>query len=361
MLNFLIAFFSIVFLAILHEFSHFIVGKKFGVEIEEFGIGYPPRLIGKKIGNTIYSLNLLPFGAFVKMPGEIGEGKNERSFSKKPVSKRILIALAGVFSFWIISAIIFSILFCFGNPVAISDEENSNLISPKVQIVAVAPNSPAEKAKLKIGDIIIKIQNSKSKIENVNKVKEVQEFTKLHLGEEIILTIERGKEIFEVRLVPRTSPPEGEGPIGIVLNRVAIKKYPLHLAIWQGINYTLNSTLAIIEGYFLAIKNIFSGKPSGIEVRGTIGIFQMASEFVQLGFIYFFNFLALLSIYLAILNALPIPAFDGGKVLFLGIEAVRKKPISHKTEEKITTLFFILLIFFAFFVTIKDIFRIIHQ
>lgn len=357
MVNFLIIFFALIFLVVLHEFSHFWTARRFGVEVEEFGIGYPPRLFGKKIGKTIYSINLLPFGAFVKMKGEMESEKDKGSFSALPVSKRILIALAGVISFWIISAIIFSFLFFLGNQVAISDEEDDNLISPKVQIAGIAKNSPAENAGLKIGDVIVRIQSSDFEIQKVTKVKEIQEFTRAHLGEELILTIERGKETFEVKVIPRENPPPGEGPMGVILARTAIKKYPIHLAIWEGTTYTFKSTLSIIEGYFLALKNVFAGKPSGVEVVGPVGIFQMAFHFMQLGVIYFLNFLAILSIYLAILNALPIPAFDGGKVLFLVVEAIRKRPISQEIEQKITAFFFILLIIFAFFVTIKDIQR----
>jgi regulator of sigma E protease len=358
MLNFLIAIFSIVFLAILHEFSHFIVAKKSGVFVEEFGIGYPPRIFGKKFGETIYSINLLPFGAFVKLSGELERTQDKRSFSAQPIFKRFLIAFAGVLSFWIISAIIFSILFYFGNPVAISDEEDSLLVSPKVQIAGISPNSPAEKAGLVIGDTIkeFKVKDSNFKIE---KVKELQELTQKYKGEKIILTIERGKEIFEVEIIPRVSPPEGEGPMGLVLVRTAIKKYPWSKAIWQGISTTGDLTFNIILGYFQAIKNVFKGLPSGVQMMGPVGIFHLTIQASRLGLSYFLNFLALISIYLAIFNVLPIPAVDGGKILFLTIEAIKKKPISQETEQKITAFCFGILILMAIFISIKDITRIL--
>lgn len=365
MINFLIVFFSLFFLLVLHEFSHFLTAKRFGVKVEEFGIGYPPRLFGKKLGETIYSINLLPFGAFVRMVDKVEGETEKRGYLNQPVGKRLLIALAGVLSFWIISAIIFSILFIFGNPVAISDETISNLTSPKVQIIEITKNSPAQNVGLIIGDIIkkIKIQDCQPESQlcekETHKVKEVQEFIKANLGKEIILTIERGKETFDVTLVPRISYPQGEGPIGVSLARITIEKYPIHLAIGKGLVQTFNLTFHIIQGYFIAIKNIFSGVPSGLEIRGPVGIFQIAFQILQLGFIYFFNFLGLLSIYLAILNVLPIPAFDGGKCLFLAIEIARKKPIAPETEQKITAFFFTLLIIFASFVMIKDILRLL--
>jgi regulator of sigma E protease len=190
-------------------------------------------------------------------------------------------------------------------------------------------------------------------------VKELQEFTNLHKGEKIILKIERGKEIFEVEVIPRVSPPEGEGPIGLALVRTAIEKYPWQKAIWRGISTTGELSLKIVLGYFQAIKNVFKGLPSGVQMMGPVGIFHLTIQAAQFGLSYFLNFIALISIYLAIFNILPIPAVDGGKLLFLGIEAVRKRPVSQETEQKITAFCFGLLILIAIFVTIKDIARIL--
>jgi regulator of sigma E protease len=121
-LTIFITFFSLIGLITLHELGHFLFAKKFGVKVEEFGIGYPPRLFGKKIGETVYSLNLLPFGAFIRLPGETEESDDAQSFSKQPIKKRVLIVLGGVLAFWVIAAIIFSIVFSLGAPVAVEDE-----------------------------------------------------------------------------------------------------------------------------------------------------------------------------------------------------------------------------------------------
>jgi regulator of sigma E protease len=353
MLNFLLVFFSLFFLIILHEFSHFLAAKKSGVFVEEFGIGYPPRIFGKKIGETLYSLNLLPFGAFVKLEGKIGD----KGFSGQPLSKRIIIVLAGVISFWVISSLIFIFLFKIGMPIAISDEEFSS--TAKVQIVEVAKNSPAEIAGLKVGDVIkeFKIQGSKYKIE---KVKELQDLTQKYKGEKVVLTIERGKEIFEVEITPRINPPRGEGPMGIVLARMDIKKYPLLKSIFEGIKMTGGLTFAIIKQYFLAIENSFKGIPTGVEMTGPVGIFNIMYQTSKIGRIYFFNLLATISIYLAIFNVLPIPALDGGKLLFLAIEGIRKKAVSPETEKKVTAFFFGILVILAILVTIKDIKQLLY-
>ena len=360
-LTIIIAFVSLIGLIIAHELGHFMFAKKFGVKVEEFGVGYPPRLFGKKIGETVYSLNLLPFGAFVKIYGEEGEKSSvslsepeeeKRSFQNKPIYQRMLIILGGVISFWIISIVLLSFVMALGAPTAISDTDNGNLKDVKVQIAAVSLDSPADKSGIKPGDAIISVNELK-----IDKVVEIQEFTQSHKGEEILLTIERGKEIFNVSLVPRVNPPEGEGAIGVSLVRTAMKSYPWWQAIWQGISATFNLTIGVVQGWEKAITNAIEGTPSGVQVMGPIGIFSLFNQSSQLGVNYFLQFIALISVYLALFNILPIPALDGGKLLFLTIEAVRKKPVSLRLEQKITAVFFTLLIMMMVWATIKDITR----
>lgn len=353
----IIAFISLIGLVVLHELGHFILAKKFGVRVDEFGIGFPPRLFGKKIGGTIYSLNLLPFGAFVRIYGEEGEGQGHDSFNNKKLWQRALIIGGGVISFWLISAVLLSTVMVLGAPSIISDDETGNFRNVKVQIVGVAPDSPAEKAGLKIGDAIIKLNTQIAAGTSIDKVKEIQDIIEANKGKEISLTVQRNTDVFEVLLVPRTLPPAGEGAMGVALVRTALKSYPWWQAPVKGISSTFNLTLAVIEGWTQAIKNISQGQPSGVQVMGPIGIFSFMSQVGQLGDSYFLQFIALISIYIALFNALPIPSFDGGKLLFLTIEAVRKKPVPVKIEQSITLAFFGLLILMMVWVTIKDIMR----
>lgn len=382
-LTIIIVFISLIGLIILHELGHFVVAKRFGVKVEEFGIFLPPRLIGKKIGETVYSLNLLPFGAFVKIYGEEG-GVDEasphlssrstvedgRSFSGKPIWQRVLIVIGGVVVFWIIAAILLSIVMGLGAQTAVSDQENGRLVDPKIQIVAVAPNSPAEEAGINPGDTIKKflIFSPATNFENQNlggqdfqfpidKVKELQALTEQYKGQEVTLTIERRKEIFDVSLTPRVKPPEGEGAMGVVLVRTALKSYPWYQAPIKGAQASIKLTGAIIMGLAEVLGSLVLGKglPPGAQLMGPVGIGTLMTQFAQMGINYYLHFIALISIYLAIFNILPIPALDGGKLLFLGIEAVRRKPVSFKIEQKITVFFFTLLITLLIWVTIKDI------
>lgn len=340
----------------MHELGHFVLARRFGVKVEEFGVGLPPRLFGKKIGETIYSLNLLPFGAFVKILGEEKKEEGERSFSQKPIWQRALIVLGGVISFWLVAVILLSVIMGLGAPAAISDEENSGLKNPRVQIVQIMPGSPAERAGIKEGDAIKQLTINGEQLK-INKVKEVQEIAEENKGKEIVLTIERGKDVFDVSLVPRVQLPPGEGAMGVALIRTAIKSYPWYQAPWQGIRAAGNLTVMIVEGWGYALANVVKGQPSGAQLMGPVGIFSLFNQVSRLGAVYFLQFIAVISVYLALFNILPIPAVDGGKLLFLAIEAARKKPVAQKTEQRITAVFFALLLGLMVLVTIKDVMR----
>ncbi len=357
MITVIIAIVSLILLIFFHELGHFLLAKKFGVKVEEFGFGYPPRIWGKKIGETLYSLNLLPFGGFVKIYGQEKRIEEPRSFTVKPYWQKALIIAGGVISFWIIAAILLSIVMALGSPTII-DDSAEGVVDPKVQIIGVAENSPAQEAGLETGDII-----RGSEINGfltIDKVKEVKDLVKNYKGEEVTLEIQRGGNNFEVSLTPRVSPPEEEGAMGIALVRTGLDSYPWYESIWRGVLATGSLTWRIIEGWGILLVNLFRGEgvPTGMEVTGIVGIFQLFSRVGGLGVSYFLNFVAVLTVHLAIINILPIPALDGGWLLFLTIEKIRKKPLNAKVVEKISGIFFILLILLMVFITIRDIIRI---
>lgn len=358
-LTILIAFASLIGLIVLHEFGHFIWAKHFGVKVEEFGIGIPPRIFGRKIGETIYSLNLLPIGAFVRLYGEEENIKNPRSFTGKPIWQRALIIAGGVVTFWIVAFILLTVIAGkWGLPTAVEDDASHGLIDSKVQIIKVLPESPAEQAGLEMGDIIKQLTINNYQL-SIDKVKQVQEFTEINKGKEVILTVQRGKEVFETSLVPRISPPEEEGPIGIGLARIANKTYSWYEAPVQGAIVTATTTIAIPYVLGGILWKAIKGKPikEKVELRGPVGIGEMMSRAAEQGISHFLYFLAMISIFLAVFNILPIPVVDGGKLLFLGIEKVRGKPINEKFEQNISAVFFFLLITLMIWVTIKDIAR----
>lgn len=347
---FLIAFFSLIGLVVLHELGHFLAAKKFGVKVEEFGIGLPPRLFGKKVGETLYSLNLLPLGAFVRLTGEEGSSSDPRSFGAKSLLQRALIIGAGVIAFWIISFFIFAgLALTTGIPAGVSDDITEGVLDPRVRVLAIAPNSPAGDAGLLPGDTV----------QDFEKVGEFQSFINQHKGEEIVLNIVRAKQALSILVTPRAEPPAGEGPLGIQLVRTGNLQYSWYEAPVAAFQKTIGLTLDIVQGLLGTIAALFGGKglPEGVGVVGPIGIVDLLRNSFAFGISHFLSFLATLSIYLAIFNALPIPAVDGGRLLFLALEGIRKKTLGERVEQRVNAFFFVLLITFMIWVTIKDITR----
>lgn len=345
-LTILVAFISLIGLMVIHEFGHFILAKKFGTKVEEFGVGYPPRVLGKKFGETIYSLNLIPFGAFVKVYGEEGGIEDYHSFSGKPMWQRFSIVLGGVVSFWIVAVIILTAVSgIWGLPTEVSDEQSA--VSPRVHIAQIAVLSPAQSAGLKVGDIIVGFE----------RVGEVREFVDSNKGKEIILIVKRGKEILEKKLIPRISPPENEGPLGVGLVRSGLIIYPWYEAPLRGVTATYDLTANVVSGWAMGVKSMLglTKLPDGVklELMGPLGIFNLLGEYFEMGINYFLFLVALIAVALALANILPIPSLDGGKLIFLAIEAIRRKPINHKVEQRITSVFFVLLIILMIFVTVK--------
>lgn len=347
---FLLAFFSLIGLVVLHELGHFLAAKKFGVKVEEFGIGLPPRLFGKKIGETLYSLNLLPLGAFVRLTGEEESSNDPRSFAAKSLLQRSLIVGAGVAAFWVISFCIFAgLAFTTGIPTGVSDETTDGVLNPRVRILGIAPGSPAKAAGLLPGDTV----------QDFEKVGEFQSFISDHKGEEVVLNIIRGSQVLSIPVTPRAEPPVGEGPLGIQLVRTGNMQYSWYEAPVVALQKTIGLTRDIVQGLLGTLTGVLGGKglPEGVGVVGPIGIVDLLRNSFAFGISHFLSFLATLSIYLAIFNALPIPAVDGGRLFFLGLEAFRKKPLRGAVEQRINALFFVLLITFMIWVTIKDITR----
>jgi len=365
-LTVLIAFLSIIGLLVLHEFGHFIVAKKFGIKVEEFGVGYPPRLFGKKIGETIYSINLLPFGAFVRVPQVDGEETSMEevvSFEKKPIGQKVMVLLGGVVSFWIIAAILFSVVFYLGAPQAISDEEAGNLVNVKVQVLSVSADSPAQGAGIRAGDAIKEMKVFSNGVEEkvaIEKINQVQDFTEKHKGENVVLTIQRGSKTFEASMVPRVSPPKDDGSMGVALARTTDRHYSLWQSPVKGIEATINMTYAVVNGWGSIISGLVQGKgmPRGVQLVGPIGIGSLVTQAAQVGFTYFLQFIGMIAVYLAVFNILPIPSLDGGRLLFLAIEKIKGSPVNPKIEQNITAVVFGILILLMIWVTIKDIIRI---
>lgn len=363
-LTIIIVIISLVLLMSLHEMGHFLLAKKFGITVEEFGIGYPPKIWGKKVRGTVYSLNWLPLGAFVKILGEDNtEDKKQGSFASKSLWQRALVLFGGVASFWIIAFLIITLLAGIsGVPTAVPDSFNgAGKETPKVQVFSVAKNSPAEFSGLKIGDIIkgMSVKESEEEIET-NKVEEIQNFISVHRGEEITFYIQRGEKRLEAISTPRVDPPKGEGALGVALVRAANMSVAWYKSPWVGLKITALQTKDIpIQWYEIIKKKINKTPTPDVQLVGPVGLGQIMTQALGQGAGNYLMFVAVIAIYLAFFNLLPIPALDGGRLLFIAIEAVRRKPVNQKTEQKITAVFFTALVIMALVFTFQDIRRLL--
>jgi len=363
----------IIFLLILglmvfvHECGHFFTARKLGVKCDEFGFGFPPRIFGwKKVkgkrkffwGNaevesddTIYSINWIPLGGFVKIKGEDGEGKDEKdSFAHQKIWKRAAILSAGVIMNVVLCAVLLMFAYGLGAPQAIDDNDLSvKAQDVKIQIVSVLDKTPAAEAGIMMGDVLISIDN-----QQITKVKDVQTYIAGKAGQDITVQYERLGVTKTATLKPTILKETGLAGIGVALSKTGIVSYPWYEAIWLGLKGTYLMFIQIIVGLAMVIKNAVIHQPLGVDVAGPVGIAVLTGRVARMGFVYILQFTALLSLNLAIINFLPIPALDGGRVLFLIIEKIRRRPINQRVEQVIHTVGFALLMLLVVIVTGGD-------
>ncbi len=343
-------------LIFVHEFGHFIVAKKAGMKVEEFGFGFPPRLWGIKKGGTVYSINWIPFGGFVKIFGEDGQGKKDRkSFASAKARTRVAVVVAGVTMNFLLAVVLLSVGNAVGLRVGLIDEVQTRQAKDvKVQIIQVAASSPAEKAGLMVLDEILgfRVEGKETPIKNAE---EVQDFISQNKGQEITIVLRSGNQQKEKTLTPRTNPPAGEGALGISLAMTGVVKYPWYQAIGRGATDSVSALQVTAMGYAGIIKSLFTTGKTGAELSGPIGIAVITGQAARLGFTYLMQFVAIISINLVVLNVIPFPALDGGRLLFIVIEKIKGKPVSQKIENAVNALGFALLILLMVYVTTKDV------
>ncbi len=352
----------IIFLLVLgvlvffHELGHFIAARKEGVAVEEFGFGFPPRIFGFQRGETIYSLNLIPLGGFVKIRGEDGEGRDDpKSFASKSIFSRFKMLFAGVAANILLTVFLFSVIFFIGAPVVLDENASSGKITDtRVMIVDVSASSPAYSAGIKSGDTVLSLKDASGSVLEVKTAKDIQGLTEKNRGKEIVFTVKRGSEILELKTSVRESFPEGQGPTGISLAEVGTVSYPWYEAIWQGIKRTFEVAVFVILAFFGLLKGLIVSGTAGGQLTGPVGIAVLTGEAARLGFSYILQFTALLSINLAIINFLPFPALDGGRILFLAIEKIKGRPVGRELESAVHTAGFMILILLMVVITFRD-------
>ncbi len=368
---------AIAFLALLilsHELGHFCAAKILGIKVDEFGIGFPPRLFSKKIGETEYSLNLLPFGGFVRIHGmqageepavspkttrevvytettelvtdEGGETTwqeeqsttvvetgiddlSSRGFADQSLFRKALVILAGVVMNFFIGWLALSLMFSVG-------------VTGGVVIGEIVPGGPADQAGFEVGDTI----------KGFDSVESFIAFEDQNLGQVVKINDK------EVEL--RANPPENEGPLGISVTLSTVPQYPWGESVWLGLKTALRTVAVIFSTIGALLWGVLSGNLESLQVSlqvaGPVGVFNIMREAVQLGFPHLMQLLGFISINLTVLNILPLPALDGGKLCFLILQRIwGVKIFNSKVEMIVNIAGFALLFTLMVVVTIRDI------
>lgn len=365
-------------LVFVHELGHFLTARRLGVKSEEFGFGFPPRVFGiKKINgrrrlfwgsqpieeikseDTVYSLNWIPLGGFVKIKGEDGpvsdpcKPQEPDSFCGRKIWQRAIILSAGVAMNVVLCVISLSVAFMIGAPQIIDNSlSGAKITNQAIQVISVLSDSPAQKAGIMLGDIIENIDGQK-----FSTISAIQDYIKVKTGQKVDVSIKRFSEERKFIIEPVVLAETKSVGLGVGLVNSGIVAYPWPKAIWLGVKATGQLAVRIIEAFAIVIKNIFVGKPLGVDIAGPVGIAVMTGQVARLGFVYILQFIALLSLNLAIINFLPFPALDGGRVLFLIIEKIRGRAVNQKIEQWAHSAGFALLMILIIVVTSRDILK----
>jgi len=371
-------------LVLVHECGHFFVARACGVKAEEFGLGFPPRAFGwyknrsgkwrLVFGNrgadslaaseqaevppgpraTIYSLNWLPLGGFVKIKGENGEGENERdSFAAQSIGRRILILTAGVVMNVVLAWLVLSVGYIIGLPQSTDTlDASARLTDSQVIVDQVLPDSVAAHAGLQAGDAILRVNGAP-----VTTEQGLQDTMAASGGKQAQLTVKRGGQEQTISVVPVASA-GGRAVIGVAIFSTGLVSYPFFIAFWEGAKTTVWILGQIFVAFYTLLLSLFHGANVSDQFAGPVGIANITGQAARLGFTYLLQFLALLSLNLAVLNILPFPALDGGRILFLAIEKIKGRPVRRELETLIHNIGFLLLLALVAFVTYRDIIKI---
>ncbi|MBI5138768.1 MAG: site-2 protease family protein [Candidatus Vogelbacteria bacterium] len=360
----------LIVLILAHEFGHFIVAKAFGIRVDEFGIGFPPKIWGKKFGETEYTVNWIPFGGFVKIFGEdiedeevlaqkksISEGVKSRNFYFKPALVKGAVMFAGVFFNFLLAWVLFSIGYMSGLPVPVDQLQVGQVAqNVKLTIVGVAPDSVALRAGIKAGDTISAVSKGNEHATLLTP-DSVRDFIAKNRGQELKFLITSSFEQKVVSVTPEFDTSLGRPIVGISMDTIGTLQLGFFEAVYEGGRMSLYVLKATALGFYNLIKNAIMGAGNFADVSGPIGIVKIVGDAAKFGFTYLLGLTAVISINLTVLNLLPVPALDGGRILFLIIEKIKRSPIKVRTANLVNTIGFYALILLMLVVTINDIFK----
>ncbi len=354
----LIIFFLILgLLVFVHEFGHFIVAKRSGIRVLEFAFGFPPRLFAIKKGETEYVLNLLPIGGYVKMLGEEddatqAEKKHSHSYAHQSVGVRAKVVVAGVVMNAVLAWLLITIGFIVGITPLVTQPTKIPLakVITKIVVSAIAQPSAAAAMGVKANDVIISLNN-----EPITSVDQLPIFTKAHAGEAVTLKVKRhGQEMILTGTLGT-----GDGPLGVRIGDDTSVRLPIWWAPIYAVWETLKAIGLLFVGIFGFFREILIRHHIPADAAGPVGIFYYTRSVLDLGFGALINFIAILSLNLGVINILPIPALDGGRLLFILLEKFNRgrKIVNQRIENIAHTVGFALLIALIITITYNDILK----
>jgi len=341
----LIFFVTLGLLIFVHEWGHYMAAKRAGVKVLEFGFGFPPQIYSWKRGETKYSINLLPFGGFVKLFGEDHEEKGPGSFRAATIGRRLSIVLAGVVMNILLAILILTLGFSVGmTPIATDPARLGGASREEVVVLSVLPDSVAERAGLKAGEVL----------EGFTSAEEIQAFTRSRRGQEVTLQVRDG----ESRTIQVILDEKADAPLGVHVASVSIVKLPIPRALVAALieaGNIVQSLARFVVGFF---TNLAARQEISEQAVGPVGIYYITSRAVEFGVSYVLQLLALLSINLAVINILPFPALDGGRAIFLAAEGIFGRAVLRpRFEGLIHTIGFAILVALLLVLTYRDITR----
>ncbi|HET9641643.1 MAG TPA: RIP metalloprotease [Candidatus Paceibacterota bacterium] len=364
-MNALIFIAVIVVLIVVHEFGHFVAAKWAGMRVDEFGLGYPPRALtlGRK-GGTLYTLNWLPFGGFVKIFGEDGKtGADPDSFAAKSRPKQALVLIAGVAMNMVLAYVLLTAALVAGTPRALSPEEIPLAKSPQLLVANVLPGSPAAAAGLTGGDIILEAEDGHFKYTGADPAAFTRFVADGKGQTTVALSVRRQNGTTETLFARPVAGIVAKDPsrpaLGVEVAAIGIIPISFGAALWQGAQLTWEATKLTAIGLFNFFAGVFTFRADLSQVSGPIGIAGAVGSASSQGFGDLFSIMALISINLALINLLPVPALDGGRLLFVLIESVIRRPIKPQVAQALNAIGFIALILLMLVVTAHDIFRLV--
>lgn len=348
-------------LVLVHELGHYVAARLTRVRVEEFGLGLPPRIWGKKLGETRWSLNWLPIGGFCKLYGEdppsleatarqvLLKDKNQSFYFKRPWQKG-LIVLGGVLMNLVLAIVVFAVVYTIvGVPVE----------TDRVKIIGVAKDSPALRAGLKEGDWIAEVENKK-----IKKASELTAEVERYKGREVILWIKRGEEEKMVMVTVREKPPAGEGGMGVAISNTEMEKikwYQFYRGIGAGFKEAYFWGKVIVGGVGKMVLGLLMGQVPK-DVSGPIGMYQATSSIKKSqGLLAVAHFFGVVSVNLAVVNVLPFPALDGGRIIFVVYEMIFRKRVNQKFEAAVNNLGMMILLSLILLITVGDVARILRK